>query len=172
MSEEIDLEAGIAISSRANIESFQDRSSHLVACLEIEMIRARRYGRPLSLVNLTTASQRVGRCDGKGFRQLNMEKRMRKLAPVILRLPDFWGRIERYGFLIVLTETDEAGADAAIARLVESAPFQEMLQEERGRNSFALHAAEMGKGVSTLKAFVQAARARQVWCSEAAPVPA
>ena len=159
-------EAGIAISNPANIERFQDRSSHLVASLEIEMIRARRYGRPLSLINLSTQSHREGLCDGKGYRQLNMEKRMRKLAPVILRLPDFWGRIDRHGFLIVLTETDEAGADAAIRRLVESDPFQQLLREESGRHDVLLSTAQMSRRVASLDDFVDDARARLVWSSK------
>ena len=163
MTTETDQEAGITISSRANIDRFQDRSSHLVASLEVEMIRARRYGRPLSMLSLTIMSSRGGRCDGRSFKQLNLEKRMRKLAPVILRSPDFWGRIDRHGFLIILTETDEAGADAAVRRLVASEPFQQLLQEESGRNEVMLFAAQMGEDVVRLDAFVEAVRAREVW---------
>lgn len=167
MSDALEIEAGVAISSRANIERFQDRSSHLVASLEIEMIRARRYDRPLSLVNLTTLSQRLGKCDGKKYRQLNMEKRMRKLAPVILRLPDFWGRIDRHGFLIVLTETDQDGADAAVMRLVASDPFQQLLREESGAHDVFLSGAQMDDSVDTLDAFVAAARSREIWSTVA-----
>lgn len=163
---EFDPETGVAVTSRANIERFQDRSSHLVASLEVEMIRARRYDRPLSILILTTASHRGGKCDGRGFRQLNMEKRMRRLAPVILRQPDFWGRIERYGFLIVLTETDLAGADGAARRMVASEPFQQLLRDERGRNAFVLSTAQMDAGTSSLEELAAAAAKHVVWSTE------
>lgn len=162
-----DAESGVIVTSQSNIERFQDRSSHLVASLEVEMIRARRYGRPLGLINLLSADRRSPEGSARGYRQLNLEKRMRRLAPVILRQPDFWGRIERYGFLIVLTDTDEAGVDAAIRRLVAADPFEAMLREAAGRSTFSLHGAQLASDVVTLAEFIRRTQARRVWSSDA-----
>ncbi|MEL6318735.1 MAG: hypothetical protein AAFR16_13975 [Pseudomonadota bacterium] len=162
-----DAESGVVVTSQANIERFQDRSSHLIASLEVEMIRARRYGRPLGLINLVGADTRGPAAGGRStHRQLNLEKRMRRLAPVILRQPDFWGRIDRYGFLIVLTDTDQTGVDAAIGRMVASEPFEALLCEAQGRSVFALHGAQLEPDVETLGAFVRRTQARRVWSSD------
>lgn len=159
----------VVISSRANIERFQDRSCHLIASLEIEMSRSRRYDRPLSLLSIAARSLRGGAADSQSFRQLSLEKRLRKLAPDLLRLPDFWGRIERLGFIMVLPETPLSGAEGAIRRMVESEPFQQMLQDEAGRADVALGAAEMDAEIMTVADLVEKAKANPVWSSADAP---
>lgn len=156
-----------AVSSRSNIEHFQDRSCHLVASLDIELLRAKRYGRPFSLVTLSALSSRGGGAHGKDLRQLNLEKRMRRIAPKILRLPDFWGRIDRLGFLIALPETRLAGAQGAIDRMVTVEGFQQMVAEFSGRSFVALGAAEFGPDIKTIDAFVTAAKRNVVWTSAA-----
>ena len=143
----------------------QDRSCHLIAALEIEIMRAQRYARPLSLISLESRSQRGGTSDGAGFRQLNLEKRLRRIAPIILRIPDFWGRIERLGFVIALPETDAKGAAGAIQRMIATEPFQQMLKEEAGRNLLVLGAAELSEEIRSVSDFVLAAQARPAWRS-------
>lgn len=155
------------VTSRANIEHLQDRSCHLVAALDIELLRAKRYGRPLSVITLSAQSRRGVGSDSKDLRQLNLEKRMRRIAPRILRLPDFWGRIDRLGFLIALPETRLAGAQGAIDRMVTVEGFQQMVAELSGRSFVAMGVAEFGPDIKTIDAFVSAAKRNVVWTSAA-----
>lgn len=157
--------ADVIISSRANIARFQDRSCHLIASLEIEMSRARRYERPLSLLSIEVRSLRGAASDSKSFRQLSLEKRLRKLAPTFLRLPDFWGRIERLGFVMVLPETPVAGAEGAVRRLVEHELFQLTLTEEAGRADIRFGAAEMDDQIMSVDDFVRKAQTNLIWSS-------
>lgn len=154
----------IAVRSKPRVEQFQDRSSHLVASLEIEMFRARRYDRPLSIVCFNVSAARE---NGAGFLPINVEKRLRRLGPKMLRMPDFWGRVDRLGFLIVLPETPVSGAQAFVRRLVTVASFAQLLDEERKRTNIALGAAGFEDGIDSVDDFVAAASANIVWPASA-----
>lgn len=156
-----------AIKSKVLVERLQDRSCHLVATLEIEISRAKRYDRPLSMLSIASGSNQGAAAASAGFRQLSLEKRLRKIAPSILRTPDFWGRIDRLGFVIVLPETDAAGAEKTVQRMVATEPFQQMLAESNGRGVMSLGAAQLTDEIDSIDAFVKAAQANVVWCSEA-----
>ena len=156
-------EKQIVVSSRANIERLQDRAAQLVASLEVEMLRARRYERPLSMASVDLTSARGGGVDGAGFRQLNLESKLRVMAPKILRAPDFWGRIERLGFVIVLPETELSGAQATIDRFTQSPAFLRLQKDVAGRSAVKIGVAQFDQEISAIDGFVAKARANIVW---------
>lgn len=157
---------GIEINSAANLERIQNRSGQTIAFLELEMMRARRYQSALSVVAIFSAAPRD--TQAFQFRQANIERRLTKIAPRLLRYSDFWGRVDRTGFVIVLTETALDGADDMVRRLVDEDEFQQILREEMRRDATLLGCAEFAPEITSAKLFLEAARAAVVWRSDGA----
>lgn len=155
---------GIEINSAANLERIQNRSGHTIAFLELEMMRARRYQSPLSLVAIFSGAQRD--TQAFQFRQANIERRLTKIAPRLLRYSDFWGRVDRTGFVVVLTETALAGADDMVRRLADEDEFQQILREEMRREATLLGRAEFTPDITSAKLFLEAARSAVLWRSD------
>lgn len=160
----------LVASSPAKIANFQDRSGYFIASLEIEMFRAARYERPLSVVAVVVEpwDARSAEADDLPHRRLYLDRRLRQAAPSILRMPDFWGRAESGPFLLVLPETPLDGAVAVATRLSETRPFQAMVTQDNGRSRILLGAAAFSDATPTIVALIDAARDRPVWRPEAA----
>lgn len=158
------MKVDIELTSRTNIQRFQDRSSHFIASIEIELMRARRYERPLSIIAIFDPNDKDGRGgDGPMFRRLNFEKRLRQAAPQLLRLTDFWGRVERFGFIIVLPETAQSGAAGTVERLVAMEEFDKLIEDGKKRPDVAFGVAEVSVDMARFHDLVSAARRNEVW---------
>lgn len=155
--------------SPANIAKFQDRSGHFIASLEIEMFRAQRYARPLSVISVEAVAVGRHRNDDAELphRRLYLDRRLRQAAPEILRMPDFWGRHESGPFLFVLPETELPGAAAVAGRIAATSAFQAMLEQDNGRSLITLGAAQYADATPTSGDLLAAAQSNPVWRSDA-----
>lgn len=158
------MTADLRVISRSNILKFQDRSGQFVASLETELFRAHRYERPLSMISLNVLGTEGAERQTTSARQLYFENKLRRFASDLLRMPDFWGRVDRETFAIVFPETPLIGATRAVERLVESRPFVQLVAS----GGWRVHAgaAESAKDIISVETFVAAAKANTVWRSE------
>ncbi len=151
----------LRVASRGNILKFQDRSGQFVASLETEMFRAQRYQRPLSLISVNVlGADRTSR-EGVASRQLYFDNKLRRFASDLLRMPDFWGRVDRETFAFVLPETPLDGARKTVERLAQAAPFAQLVSPGAWR--ILIGAAECPASIDSVELFVAEAKANTIW---------
>ncbi len=136
--------------------AYNDKAGAFMIALELEMMRARRFGRQLSVVSIL-ANARTG--DPTLATQLtsNIERRLRKVAPNLFRALDFWGRAPKGGFIVALPETGKAGAEAAVDRIVATDPFSDFIDSVRGPIKILLGFAELSDAHVTPHDLIEAA---------------
>lgn len=160
-----DSEDSVEITSMQKIRSVQDRSGQFTPALEIEMCRAKRYARPLSVLVFGLAPHKDEKDDAAVYRYLFLEKGLRRSGPDLLRIPDFWGKYDRRTIVFVFPETDGVGADRAAQRVVKSPEFVKHFADEIQRLDIFVGAAQLGPSIVSVAGFVEAAKANVVWNS-------
>lgn len=115
----------------ANAGAQGGKTAALKPALEREMARAGRYDRPLSVIAIVA---KVQNADASLAAQLSqhIERRLNAVAPDVFRTVDFWGRAPKGGFIVVLPETDKAGARGAVARLTQADILSGLADTVRG----------------------------------------
>lgn len=157
----------IVPTSRGNIAKFQDRNGVFIASLETEMFRARRYKRPLSIICMNVLPITKASASANQSRQLYFENKLRRFAGSVLRVPDFWGRVDRESFVIVCPETPREGIERAAERLRSTAEFRSLITKDRWK--ICIGVAEFTEETKGVEDFVAAAQATVVWVSEESP---
>ncbi|MEL6980027.1 MAG: hypothetical protein AAGM38_15280 [Pseudomonadota bacterium] len=156
---------GVEIRSMQKIRATQDRSGQFTASLDVEMCRAKRYGRPLSILAFGLSHQKGEADEAVIYRYLSLEKGLRRAAPDLLRIPDFWGKFDRQTIVFVFPETDRKGVDLAAERVVKSKEFAKYFANDIYRSDIFVGSAEIGDEIISAAGFVDQARGNVVWTS-------
>ncbi len=161
--------AEIELVSKKNVERFQDRSGALVASLEIELYRSKRYGRPFSIVIFMLERAQDDLNVAMSRRSSFLDKRIRVTVPPLLRIPDFWGRLDAETFLVALPETEADGAAGFATRVWSDPNFQRRLPDESNKFALSIGVASFSGTIKNVDALVTSARGTKVWRQAEAP---
>ncbi len=103
---------------RELLDSLPENAAKIVEELQREMIRAHRYGRPMSCVMFgVDLRDAVGKNVG-AERRTQLLRRIQNRAGTVLRQSDYFGRVDDSAVLVVLPETDEVGAEIVAQKLL------------------------------------------------------
>lgn len=105
--------------SAKRILRHQDKASDFATALEIEMTRAARYERPLSLLSFTIVPRVEDEPEKLRYIASLLERIIRKSAATVFRTTDFWGELENEGLHAALIETEIRGALRARERFFD-----------------------------------------------------
>lgn len=130
------------------------------------MGRARRYDRALGIVTFTTSRPSRAAHNQLTHQNYYCEKRLRMVVPDLLRLADFWGRVGRSDYVLVLPETGSSGVELAVKRMVAADRFLDSFSLDRSGLEIELGATALDETISSAKQFLSAARRRVVWSND------
>lgn len=105
--------------SASAIKAAKKTTQGLIEGLEIEIGRARRHARPLCLAAVRIEIADAARGQGYDASRTNVFQRLEACAADLLRRHDFFGRPRETTFAIVLPETNQAGGEIVLSKLMK-----------------------------------------------------